>query len=470
MNQPNLQTQYNLILEGKGNKEQFLKQARSLFPNYLTLYQDFNTSVAVLKGKSIITENNIKPTTSNRVEDFAAIFKKSLLESEVKSEEKETSKEVLDKQDNAYDNKDKKNIDNLNFNEVLKGFYLEMSLPENKDKNPDQLKLIVAKNLAKDPLYYTKDGMFGVKGVGFTDEAPSLGKPVDAKGEHKSSGYGEIKQDSDIVKNSANSANKNVSLPKDKQAPDKPKGVKEMTQTPQSSAGVKKMKAPGEPKKVKLKENQDKGLTDNEIYDLMSVVDDKLSFEQIRYYYRHPSKIDLNQKLTPQEKKELKDLFEKNSNLPENTQPSLMELMGYDENPFQDDEDSPFFKPTEGDINMDGVDPYDMIEYLEMELRKAESPEQKAEIEAKIKALEAGLEDLDLDENQDKKTTEIKIRDILTGEDYKLTQQKDGYLLRYKFWKPLPADLKSELEKVCSVTEHDDFGDEELTQYAYTLK
>jgi hypothetical protein len=66
---------------------------------------------------------------------------------------------------NSYDNSDMKNADNVNFNEIMKGFYAEMR-DEKKTlvKTGDEIKAMVVKNLAKDPLFYTKDGMFGVKG------------------------------------------------------------------------------------------------------------------------------------------------------------------------------------------------------------------------------------------------------------------------------------------------------------------
>ena len=51
---------------------------------------------------------------------------------------------------------------------------------------------MVVKNLAKDPLYYTKNGEFGTKGVGYTTEAPGLGEPKEPKGKYKSSGYGDL--------------------------------------------------------------------------------------------------------------------------------------------------------------------------------------------------------------------------------------------------------------------------------------
>jgi hypothetical protein len=57
-----------------------------------------------------------------------------------------------------------------------------------------ELKDIVMKNLAKDSIFYTKDGQFGVKGLGYTTEAPGLGTPKEAKGKYKASGYGDLKE------------------------------------------------------------------------------------------------------------------------------------------------------------------------------------------------------------------------------------------------------------------------------------
>jgi hypothetical protein len=71
----------------------------------------------------------------------------------------------------GFDYKDKKNIDNVYGEQFLKGFYTEMQDPKNEEKTVEELKSIVAKNLAKDQLHYVKDGQFGIKGVGYTTEA-----------------------------------------------------------------------------------------------------------------------------------------------------------------------------------------------------------------------------------------------------------------------------------------------------------
>ena len=51
-----LQEHYNAIKNGKGNKTQFLKQARHLFPQYINQYSDYDTATNVLKSKQIISE------------------------------------------------------------------------------------------------------------------------------------------------------------------------------------------------------------------------------------------------------------------------------------------------------------------------------------------------------------------------------------------------------------------------------
>jgi hypothetical protein len=113
---------------------------------------------------------------------------------EVKAVEKETTKEITDMATRGYDYKDEKNYDNLFGQEFLKGYYTEMKDPKNAGKDVEELRAIVAKNLAKDISYYVKNGQFGVKGLGYTTEAPGLGEPKEPKGKYKSSGYGDLKE------------------------------------------------------------------------------------------------------------------------------------------------------------------------------------------------------------------------------------------------------------------------------------
>jgi len=244
-----LQEHYNAIKNGKGNKDQFLKQARQLFPQYLNQYSDFNTATNVLKSKQIISENIAGGVVTK---GFNIFDWKKILAEEAKAEEKETSKEVKDAQKYAYNNTDMKNADNINFNEIMKGFYAELKDPKNHDKTSEEIKAMVVKNLAKDPLFYTKDGEFGVKGIGYTDEAPGLGKNTQPTSKNASvlGGNDETNSDSDIVKNSlVGSAKKNVkdTLSNSEAKDSMPKKVKEMP-----DKGVT-----GVEKKIKLKESID---------------------------------------------------------------------------------------------------------------------------------------------------------------------------------------------------------------------
>jgi hypothetical protein len=266
-----LQEHYNQINEGKGNKAQFLKQARELFPQHFNQYSDFNTVTNVLKSKQIISESKINVVTKG----FDIYDWKKILAEDVKAEEKTTSKGVIDTQKHAYDNVDMKNADNINFNEIMKGFYAELKDPKNHDKTGDEIKAMVVKNLAKDCLHYTKDGMFGEKGVGFTTEAPGLGTPKEPKGKFKSSGYGDLDTE---VKIKEPKSNVQDSLGDKEAKTSDPKKVKEMTTTPQNSAGVKKMKAPGTEKTMKLQEGI---VNENEaVYDQIADLEHDLMLAQ----------------------------------------------------------------------------------------------------------------------------------------------------------------------------------------------
>jgi hypothetical protein len=281
-----LQEQYNLLKEGKMNKQHFFKSAHHLFPDLITPTNSFTDAVTILKNRGVISEGIGGLVTIGKKQDWHAIFNENmnklkentgdftvekpngqilkyfssndealayidqvdpnrmtdlnirqiknveqngdksytityeddttktiwvsndawdylndkyhnnpLMESkEAKAEEKETTKEVTDMATRGYDYKDEKNYDNVFGQEFLQGYYTEMKDPKNADKHVDELRAIVAKNLAKDISHYVKDGQFGVKGLGYTTEAPALGTPKEAKGKFKSSGYGDLKE------------------------------------------------------------------------------------------------------------------------------------------------------------------------------------------------------------------------------------------------------------------------------------
>ena len=189
-----LQSQYNLIKEGKGNKAVFLKSAYRLFPDMLSPVNTFEDTVKILKNRSIISEGVGGLVTTGKKQDWMSIFNENMATLKEEKEKEEPSKEVLDNQKHNFDYKDEKNYDNLFGQEFLQGYYTEMKDPKNADKDVEELRAIVAKNLAKDNQYYVKNGQFGTKGLGYTTETPGLGEPKEPKGKYKSSGYGDLKE------------------------------------------------------------------------------------------------------------------------------------------------------------------------------------------------------------------------------------------------------------------------------------
>jgi hypothetical protein len=197
-----LQQQYILIKEGKGNKDHFLKQARNLFPEFITPINDYNTTVHILKSKSILNEGVGGVITSNpNKPDWFKIFDTNLKEAIGVKNTKEygdqnefekIDKNVQDALDHQFDNKDEKNIDNVYGQSFLMGYYTEMKDPKNADKTIDELKAIVLKNMVKDINYYHTEASFGVKGIGYTKDVVGGGDPVAPKGKFKSSGYGDM--------------------------------------------------------------------------------------------------------------------------------------------------------------------------------------------------------------------------------------------------------------------------------------
>jgi hypothetical protein len=190
-----LQEQYNLIKEGKGAKDVFLKSAKSLFPDLIPNHFGFNETTQILKQRSIISENVIGGLVTGKTEqpDWFKIF------NEAKAVEKKPTKEVVDTEIKGFDYKNTKNIDNIYGPSFLKGFYTEMQNPKNADKTVDQLKEIVAKNMAKDIEYYTKEGQFGLEGVGYTEDHPGLGPTKEVKGKYASSGMEVVKESKNMI-------------------------------------------------------------------------------------------------------------------------------------------------------------------------------------------------------------------------------------------------------------------------------
>ena len=200
-----LQDQYLLIKEGKGHKDIFIKEAKRQFPGLIRNSATYTEVANVLKTKNLINENVVGLEPINQLqpskkESFEVAFENFLAEAkkehfdDEKAELKKTSKQVEEDAEKNFDYEDKKNPDNLIFDQIMKGYYTEMKDPKNENKTMEQLKAIVIKNLEKNPTYYTEKGQFGVKDLGYTMDAPGLGEPKEPKGKYKSSGYGNLNE------------------------------------------------------------------------------------------------------------------------------------------------------------------------------------------------------------------------------------------------------------------------------------
>tara|TARA_B100002019_G_scaffold123075_1_gene105881 strand:- start:1134 stop:2498 length:1365 start_codon:yes stop_codon:yes gene_type:complete len=233
-----LQEQYNLIKEGKGHKDVFLKEAKNKFPNMINNAATYDQATHILKKRNVINENYIDVKPINTIEGRAKeswetkfnqfineAGEKSLnpivnndLKSNTKEQEEKVSadpnykfeiengsygsyKNVSDGVENIasrnYDYSPKvDNINNVNAQELQVGIYCEVKNDPKLSLEEAQAKVI--KNLAKDPMHYVKNGQFGVEGLGYQTEAAGLGTPQVNDGKtYGGSGYSDKLKDSD---------------------------------------------------------------------------------------------------------------------------------------------------------------------------------------------------------------------------------------------------------------------------------
>jgi len=196
-----LQEQYNLIQEGKGRKDLFLKEAKKTYPNLLSNLTSYNDATSILKSKSKISEglggivtlkplvqltsedfNPNKQAWENKFESYLAEEKAKSLKPIIDDEEKVNTKEQDEKikadakkVDGTVENIEKRNYDyspkvdninNVNAQEMMNGVYYE--LKEDPSLSLEKAQEKVIKNLAKDELHYVKNGQFGVS-IGYTE-------------------------------------------------------------------------------------------------------------------------------------------------------------------------------------------------------------------------------------------------------------------------------------------------------------
>ncbi len=191
-----LQEQYNQIKNGKGSKHIFLKEVKANYPHLVRNAAGFEEASSALIKRDIIAENIHVATGSTEKPNWFKLFDDNMnliSEEEAKAIEKKTSKEVTDLQapTKGYDYKDDKMLNNVSGEQFRQGYFTELTDVANKDKTKEELIDLVIKNIGKNPLYYVEEAQFGVKGIGYTEEAPALGKGKMVKDPGVGGGYGE---------------------------------------------------------------------------------------------------------------------------------------------------------------------------------------------------------------------------------------------------------------------------------------
>ena len=163
-----------------------MKKAEKLFKDLL------NENLGYVDLKPITTiESSPKTNYEIKYAEYLAEETKKAKEDEaVKVVSKKESKHVEEVDSHAFDYADLNNIDNLNAEEFSKGVYFEMNKVREtvSDANIGEAiaksRKIVAKNLAKDPLFYIKNAAFGVEGLGYQET-----ELEEVSGKHAASGY-----------------------------------------------------------------------------------------------------------------------------------------------------------------------------------------------------------------------------------------------------------------------------------------
>ena len=187
-----IQEQYNQIKKGKGNKEIFLKEVKRNYPHMIVNSATFDQAEKILLQRSVLSENiaGVVNMTTKKP-DWFKIFDENMnvikeeteaakKDEAIKAEVNKPNKDVVELETKGYDYKDLKLVDNLNGEEFRLGVKFEMDKVRNTVSDAElgdaieKAKDVVAKNLAKDPLYYIKNAMFGVDKLGYVEDFPGL--------------------------------------------------------------------------------------------------------------------------------------------------------------------------------------------------------------------------------------------------------------------------------------------------------
>jgi len=202
-----IQEQYNQINKGKGSKELFLKEVKRNYPHMIVNSATYKQAEEILLNRSVITEKLAGIANPTNTKDWFGIFNKNMeiikeanpknpnrfpplhiaqtdaskADESRKADASKPDKDVVELEVKGFDYKDDKNVDNLNGEEFRLGVKFEMDKVRDTISDAElgdaikKAQELVAKNLAKDPLYYIKNAAFGIDKLGYVEDFPGLG-------------------------------------------------------------------------------------------------------------------------------------------------------------------------------------------------------------------------------------------------------------------------------------------------------
>ena len=211
----NIQKQYQDLLEGKMSKQNFMRNVRMQFPQYVTNVSSYEDSIKILKGKRILSE---------------------------------APEGVYGHNPNAEAPKNP-GIDQLNYYQVYHGIQYELAkMPEITDENYVKARKKVVANILKNPDAYKELQLANFRAVKEMDQDLEMKEVKENNKVDKPNEMKVVKKD--VKGNTEDSLGK-----KEAKKAKNGKGIKQMTQTPKKVAGVKSMEVPGKEKIKALKES-----------------------------------------------------------------------------------------------------------------------------------------------------------------------------------------------------------------------
>ena len=214
----NIQKQFQDLLEGKMSKQNFMRNVRMQFPQYVSPVTSYDDSVKILKGKRIISEA-AKPEG------------------------------VYGHNPNA-ETPPVPGIDQLNYYQVYHGIQYELAqAPEITDEAYIKARKKVVDTILKDPDAYKQLQLANFKAVKAMDEDLKM---KEVKENNLTDKPNEMK----VIKKDAKGNTEDSLGKKEKKKAKNGKGIQQMTQTPKKAKGIAKvMEVPGKEKVQALREH-----------------------------------------------------------------------------------------------------------------------------------------------------------------------------------------------------------------------